>query len=227
MAVINLAFSVILAARRHVIAIRRRSGIMRSMKHYDAIIVLATEPDHLTWKFPQQIYDCLDRAVDLLDRGVAPYAIMSGKVSLSLESKGIQQPFRECDAMADYLKSKGVADSNILLEGDSQDTISNLYYIKKQILIPKGMKHLAFVVADFRIPRLKLLCQRVLGSDYQFEFEPILAEPGPSYNEALTFQIQKDFLEPMKDGDHSWLDGKFFTGSMYEYWRLRSKERHP
>ena len=196
------------------------------MKYYDAIIVLATEPDHTTWKFPQQIYDCLDRTADLLSREEAPCAIVSGKWSLSLESRGIQQPFRECDAMADYLKSKGVAENKILLEGDSQDTISNLYYLKKQILMPQNMKRLLFVVADFRIPRLKLLCQRVLGNDYQFEFEPIPSEPGPSYNEPLTFQIQKDFLTPMKDGDHGWLDGKFFTGSLYEYWRLRSKERY-
>ena len=196
------------------------------MKHYDTIILLGTEPDNTTWKFPKQIYQCLDRTITLLNEGQAPFVITSGKWSISLDNRGIKQPFRECDALADYLLVKGVSKDKILLEGDSQDTISNLYYVKKQILIPKDMRHLLFVVADFRIPRLKFLCERILGSGYRFDFDPIPSEMGPSYNEPLTFQIQKDFLSPMKDGDHSWLEGKFYTAYMYEYWRLRSKERN-
>jgi uncharacterized SAM-binding protein YcdF (DUF218 family) len=190
---------------------------------YDLIIILATMPNAETWKFPQQIYDCLDRAVVLFNKEEAPFLAVSGKWSVSLDNKAIKQPFRECDAMADYLVAQGVPISKILKEGDSKDTISNLYYLKKQILIPKNMKSLLFVVAEFRIPRLSFLCDRILGDDYHVEFEPIPSEVGVSYNESFTFKVQKEFLEPMKDGDHSWLDGKFYDASLYQLWKAREK----
>jgi hypothetical protein len=28
----------------------------------------------------------------------------------------------------------------------------------------------------------------------------------------------------MKDGDHQWLDGKFFDSWSYQYWKERAKE---
>jgi uncharacterized SAM-binding protein YcdF (DUF218 family) len=192
---------------------------------YDLIIVLASFPDPKSWKFPQQIYDCLDQAHVMLSTGQAPYIALSGKWSVSIDNKGLKQPFRECDAMADYLISIGAPASKLLKEGDSKDTISNLYYLKKQILLPKNMKKLVFVVAEFRIPRLKFLCDRILGDSYMIDFHSIACEVSSGYNEENTFKVQKDFLAPMKNGDHSWLDGKFYSASLYQYWKIR-EARH-
>ncbi|HEY4964453.1 MAG TPA: YdcF family protein [Candidatus Saccharimonadales bacterium] len=193
------------------------------MTKYDLIIVLGSQPDTKTWKFPKQIYDCLDKAKELFDNGVAPFIATSGKWGISIDNQGLTQPFRECDALADYLIKKGLPDRKILREGDSKDTISNLYYLKTQLLIPRHLNNLLFVAAGFRIPRLKFLCSRVLGSEYTVAFEPIECEVGSIYNEPHTLEVQTEFLKPMQSGDHAWLEDKFYTAPMYHYWAKHDK----
>jgi uncharacterized SAM-binding protein YcdF (DUF218 family) len=193
------------------------------MKTYDLIAVLGSQPDLTRWEFPDQVYRCLERAKKLLDEEASVYIATSGKWSTSIDTLGLKQPFRECDALADALINMGVSESIILKEGHSQDTISNLYYLKTGLLIPRKMNKLLFVVADFRIPRLKFLCERILGSDYEVEFDAIKSEPSLSYDEPHTFKVQKEFLEPMKTGDHEWLRGKFYTAPMYL--RMAEKDR--
>ncbi len=128
--------------------------------------------------------------------------------------------------MADYLISSNVPEDLILKEVDSKDSISNLYFIKTGILIPKNYKKILFIVADFRIPRLTYLCNKVLGSEYEVDFQPITSEVGSTYNEPNTFEVQKRFLEPMKDGDHDWLKDKFYTAPMYEYWAREDLKKY-
>ncbi len=185
---------------------------------YDALVVLGSQPDPETWKFPDHIYKCLERSKELLESGLAPLVVTSGKWSIALDNKGIEQPFLECDAAAEYLVSQGVAKDNILKEGESKDSISNLYHLKKDIFIPRDVTNLLFVVAEFRASRLSFLCERILGEDYNVDFDSIPAEPSPSYNEPNTSRVQQEFLEPMKPGDHEWLADKFYTAPMYQYW---------
>jgi len=196
------------------------------IKKYDLIIVLGSQPDPKTWKFPEQIYHCLDRAAELMNSGTAPLIATSGNRGIALDSRGIIQPFRECDELATGLMERGVPENQILKEGDSRDAISNLYYLKKQILIPKRIKTILFASASFRIPRLKFLCERILGSEYEIEFDPIKADEGFTYNEAHTLQVQSEFLEPMKSGDHTWLDDKFYTAPMYQYWEEHDRKKY-
>lgn len=186
------------------------------MTKYDVIIVLGSQPDPETWKFPEQIYHCLDKTGELFEEGIASFVITSGKWGIAIENQGLVQPFKECDVLAEYLVNKGVPQNKILREGESKDTISNLYFIKTKILIPNGLNKLLFVVADFRIPRLKFLCERILGSEYTIDFEPINSEVGSTYNEPQTLDIQSKFLKPMRSGDHAWLADKFYEAPIYQ-----------
>jgi uncharacterized SAM-binding protein YcdF (DUF218 family) len=195
------------------------------MKH-DLIICLASQPNPSSWDFPKQLYECLDKAIKLFNNKTTPYIATSGDRSVSLDNRGIVQPFRECDKMADYLINKGISKDKILREGESRDSISNFYYLKKEFLIPEDMKNIAIVVASFRIPRLKFLCERILGNNYSVTFIPIEAEEGETYNEAHTWKVHSLFLESMQPGDHAWLDGKFYDSWMYQYWKDRSQEKY-
>jgi uncharacterized SAM-binding protein YcdF (DUF218 family) len=195
-------------------------------KKYDLIVVLGSQPDPKTWKFPEQIYRCLDRAAELLRDDVAPLVATSGNRGIALDSRGLVQPFRECDELARYLIDKGVSSNKILKEGDSRDAISNLYYLKKQILIPHNIKTIVFVSASFRIARLTFLCERIFGDAYEVSFEGIEADEGITYNEAHTLKVQSEFLQPMKSGDHSWLDDKFYTAPMYRYWQEHDRKKY-
>ncbi len=195
------------------------------MGKFDAVVMLGTQPDPTTWDFPEQIYECLRRTAELVSNDEAPCIVVSGKWSISVENQGLRQPFRECDKLADILHDLGVDDSKILRESESMDTPSNLYFLKTQVLIPRNMKRLLFVVADFRVARLKFLCKRILGPDYFVEFDTIACEPGPSYNEANTIKVQEEFLRPMKDGEHTYLANKFFSDPTYDYWRQHDIEK--
>ena len=194
------------------------------MTKYDAIVILGTQPDTSTWEMPEQIYDCLDKTKQLFENKTAPMIVTCGKWSLAVEAANLRQPFRECDAMAEYLIEQGIPDKSILREGYSKDTISNLYYLKTHYLIPNNLKKLVFVVAGFRIPRLQALCEHILGSEYEVSFESILCAVGPSYNEDHTIKIQKEFLSPMKPGDHTWLADKFYDSPMYQFWKTYNQE---
>jgi len=193
------------------------------MTPYDAIIVLCSQPDPTTWKFPPHIYDALRRAKQLLEDEQAPYVITAGKWSIALDNKRIKQPFRECDLAANFLTLLAVPPTKILKEGESKDSISNLYYLKTELFIPRRMKKLLIVVAGFRVARLQYVCDKVLGPDYEVSFDSIPAQVSPSYNEENTTKVQKKFLDPMQNGDHEWLAGKFYTAPMYHYWEKYDK----
>jgi uncharacterized SAM-binding protein YcdF (DUF218 family) len=196
------------------------------MKKYDAVVTLGSQPDTTTWNFPEQVYKCLDKAKTLLDCGRVAYVVTSGKWSITLDNIGLVQPFRECDVMADYLLSLSVSESKIIKEGLSKDTISNLYFLKTEIFIPRMFNKILFVAADFRIPRLEYLSGKILGDEYGWAFEPIAASPSSNYNEKHTLEVQKEFLRPMKDGDHAWLADKFYSAPMYEYWAKHDREKY-
>lgn len=194
------------------------------MNHqYDAIILLGTKPDTTTWRFPRQIYACLDKTASLYKTAVADMVIVSGNYALSFDRRGIKQPFRECDELARELQTRGVPAAAILREGESKDTIANLYYVKRLLAAPRGFRHLLFVVADFRVERLRYLCDKVFGSDYAVEFATIPAPPDEVYpEEALTLKRTREFLAPMTPGDDKFLDDKFYAAGYYLYSRPRS-----
>jgi len=196
------------------------------MKQYDAVVVAGYQPDTTTWEFPEHVYKSLDKAKSLLESGRATHIVTAGKWSIAMDNRGLVQPFRECDAMADYLLAQGVPENKILREGFSKDTISNLYYLKTKIFMPKGYTKILFVAADFRIQRLEFLCKRILGAEYECDFEPVAAERNSTYNEPHAFKIQQEFLAPMKDGDHAWLADKFYSAPMYQYWAKHDRKKY-
>lgn len=101
-------------------------------------------------------------------------------------------------------------------ERTSKDTISNLYYVKTQFLIPKRWNSLLFVVADFRVPRLRFLARKILGPTYQVEFEAVATgDELPSSNETRTLVRTRVFLGRIGEGDHGWLADKFFDAPFY------------
>ena len=192
------------------------------MDKHDVIVLLGSEPNLETWEFPQQIHNCTKTVAGLIKAGVSNKVIASGKWSRVVENKSLPQPFLECEKLTELLLAKGVPKAAILRECISTDTISNLYYIKTQFLIPQKWKNVLFVVADFRIARLDFLCSKVFGPDWRVSYNSVRADEGVSYNEARTIERSKAFLAPMKDGDHEWLADKLFDDPFY----AQSTKRH-
>lgn len=109
-------------------------------KTYDAIVVLGSQPDFRTWRFPSHTYKSLDRALELVNQGIAPYIALSGDHALKYDNTDIAQPFRECDKQEEYLLSLGCGPEVILKEGESRDTLAQFYYLKNLVFKPHGIK---------------------------------------------------------------------------------------
>lgn len=187
-----------------------------TLPHYDAIIVLGSKPDTTTWRFPAHVYATLDRAADLYRAGVAPFIILSGKWALSFDSQGITQPYRECDEMATYLAAHGVPADALLLEGESKDTISNLFYIKRQILAPRALRRALLITADFREQRIQYLAAKILGPAYTVAYHTVPSAPQERYpHEDETMRRTQQFLGDMPAGEDGFLDGTFYTAPYY------------
>lgn len=196
------------------------------MKTYDVIVVLGSQPDFRTWLFPSHTYKSLDRAIELLNQGVAPYIALSGDHALKYDNTGITQPFRECDKEEEYLLSKGCPSEVILKEGKSRDTLAQFYYLKNLVFKPHYITSVLIITVDFRIKRLSFLFQKVFGSDYSVDFETVPYKPDEVYrNEAFVLEKQQEFLNDMKDGDDAWLKDKFYDAPMYQYWKARDEEK--
>lgn len=185
---------------------------------YDAAVILGSRPvDGTVWELPAHVYQSLDRAVALYRQKTVHHIVVSGKWTINFDILGIRQPFTECDRMAEYLERHGIPPQAILREAESMDAISNLYYLKRHIFEPKAFRRLLFIAAGPRLARIEFLSKRILGPGYSLEYDSIGPRPGiPSESEARRSALQAAFLEPMRDGDDSWLDGRFYTGPYYD-----------
>jgi uncharacterized SAM-binding protein YcdF (DUF218 family) len=196
------------------------------MKQYDVILVLGSQPDYRTWKFPSHTYKSLDRAIELLNQGVAPYIALSGDHALKYDNTGIVQPFKECDLEEEYVLSQGVAPKYILKEGESRDTLAQFYYLKNLVFIPHNIKKVLMVTVPFRVERIEFLFHKVFGPDYTVNFETVDYTEDEIYrSEAFTLEKQAAWLKDMPDGDDAWLKDKFYDAPIYQFWKARDIER--
>ncbi|MDQ3094294.1 MAG: YdcF family protein [bacterium] len=197
------------------------------MPHYDTAVILGYRPlNGETWQFPAHITSSLDRSVELFNEGTISFITVSGKWTINFDVLNIAQPFKECDKMAEYLLRKCIPNDAILRESESKDTISNIYNLKRQVFVPNALRNLLFVAAEPRLERIKFLSQKILGSEYSLDFEPVTYKPEEvSQNEQRTFAEQDAFLAPMKNGDDAWLDGRFYTDPYYDAVKNRVVER--
>lgn len=185
---------------------------------YDAAVVLGSRPvDGGAWELPEHVYHSLDRAVALYRSGRVRHIVVSGKWTFNFDILGIRQPFTEGARMAEYLGRKGVPARDILCETVSKDAISNLYYLKREIFGPAGLRRLIFIAAGPRLARIEFLSRRILGADFVLTFETDGRSAAvPTGSEQRRLALQAAFLEPMRDGDEGWLDGRFYNGPYYD-----------
>jgi uncharacterized SAM-binding protein YcdF (DUF218 family) len=184
---------------------------------YDAVMVFGAKPMGETPKFPSHIYAALEKSAELYRLGKTRYIILSGNYALRYDRDNKRPPFRECDAMADYLIAQGIPRDVLLLEDTSKDTVANFYYTKREVLTPHSLHKLHCIAADFRIARLDYLAQKIFGPDYTVTFTPVAAltdEVNPT--ESIIMRRTQDFLASMHPGDDSFLKDAFYTHPFYQ-----------
>ena len=184
------------------------------------IIVLGGGID-LQGKLPPHVYQRLDKAIDLFKRSSNCKIVATGKYSFLYDQLKKFPPATEAEKMAAYLLKKNIPKEKILLEKKSKDTISNAYYLKKDFFIPQKEKKGIVITSHFHLARVRYIFNKIFGPDYDLEFIGLQERLAKDEEEKVVLRQKelliktKKMLEPMADGDHSFLDGKFYTIDYY------------
>lgn len=189
---------------------------MNTMEHYDLIVVLGSKPDTKTWQFPAHVIASLDKAAGLFRSGAAAAIAVSGGHALSFDKEGIAEPHPEAEMMADYLTSQGIPADKIYKESQSEDTISNLYFLKQTVFIPQKTTNILFITADFRLERLRYVAEKILGPEYQVSFQTVPSQLTERYpHETSTLERTRYYLDAMRPGDDQFVSHMFYDHPLY------------
>jgi len=174
-------------------------------------------------RLPFFVRNRLDHAYKIYHQKQTDKIIVTGESSLYIDTL---QEITDADKMAQYLLSLGVPESDILKEKSSKDLLSSTYYVKKEILIPKRIRHIRVIGSDFEEERLKFVFRKVLGKQYSVVFDFVHSQIRSEvlwnfFNyERQALANTKAFLRKMKIGQHEFLEHKFFNAKFYKEKRI-------
>jgi len=146
----------------------------------------------------------ITKGVELLNNGVAPRIIMSGKWGFWLEKEPIRT---EAEAMREYAIGLGISADAIFKEDISKDTIGNAYFCKLNFLEPNNWYNIIIVTSDYHIPRTRYVFEKVLGNDYTIEFVSVDSKLSPEEfsvkvnKENKTTEFLKKWFDSINPGD--------------------------
>lgn len=174
-------------------------------------------------RLPFFVKNRLDHAYKIYHQKQTDKIIVSGLSSLYVENP---QETTDAEKMAQYLLSLGVPPEDILKETQSKDILSSTYYIKKDVLIPKRIRHIRVIGSDFEEERLKFVFRKILGKQYSVVFDFVHSQIRSEvlwnfFNyERQAIANTKAFLRKMKMGQHEFLEHKFFNAKFYKEKRI-------
>lgn len=123
-------------------------------------------------KVSKLLQDRLDKAIEVYRKDpTPPKLIPSG-------GKGSDESISEAEAMTRYLVSKGIPESDIIMEDASTTTYENLKFSKKILDRYEGRKYTALVTSNYHVYRALRYCRKVglkctgIGSHVAFYYWP-------------------------------------------------------
>ena len=127
-----------------------RHGSLDEARRADAIVVFGAAEYAGR---PSPVYRArLDHAYELFERGLAPMVITTG-------GAGADPKFTEGGVGRDYLSRRGIPDSSLIAETQSEDTAESAERVSA-ILRANGMHHVVAVSDAYHIFRIKRLMSR-------------------------------------------------------------------
>ena len=177
----------------------------REMK-YDAILVLGRGV-YKDGSVSDSANSTVEKALVLFNSHLADRVIFSGKWTYTLD---YTPPTTEARAMAEYAETLGLPKEAILLEEKSYTTVTNAYFIKKDILIPNSWHRVILASVYPMDKRAHLVLETVFGPNYvcdlvtsDFSFPPETLKEKES-REKAKIECTKNLYEShkLKPGDH-------------------------
>jgi len=100
--------------------------------------------------------DRIDKAIDVYSKDPSPTILIPSG------GQGGDETVSEAEAMAEYIRAKGIPESDILLEDKSTTTLENLQNSKELIDSREGRKYTALVTSNYHVYRALRYC-RIIG----------------------------------------------------------------
>ena len=173
---------------------------------YDAVLVLGRGiyKDRL---IPDSAKSTVEKAIELYWAGQAKRIIFSGKWSYKLD---YVPPTTEANAMAEYALTLRLPEEAIILEENSYTTVTNAYFIKKNILIPNNWKTVILVSVHPMDKRAHMVLETVFGPEYvcdvvacNFSFPPdVLKDKEAKEKEKIEYTKWLYDSNGFQPGDH-------------------------
>ena len=138
-----------------------------NLTHFDTILVLGS-PTLVNGQASPEQRERVAEGVKEFKAGRAEHMIFSGGPT--------ENRFVEGQVMAKLAEEQGVPDSAIVVEGESQNTIENIYY-SDQIMRQKGWNSVEVVSSPSHLPRAGLILEY-----YHFDWKEHASRWPPEYN---------------------------------------------
>ncbi len=99
---------------------------------------------------------------DRIDKAILVYSTdPSPTILIPSGGKGGDETISEAEAMAEYMREKGIPESDILLEDQSATTLKNLENCKALIDAREGRKYTALVTSNYHVYRALRYCRKI------------------------------------------------------------------
>ena len=99
---------------------------------------------------------------DRIDKAILVYSTdPSPTILIPSGGKGGDETVSEAEAMAQYLREKGIPEKDILLEDESKTTMENLRNSKALIDAREGRKYTALVTSNYHVYRALRYCRKI------------------------------------------------------------------
>jgi|SRR3989344_1379198 len=173
-------------------------------KKYDAVIVLG-RGIYKDGSIPESVKAATRKAIGLYRQGIVSKVIFSGRWSRHFD---YIPPTTEARAMQSYAFEQGLPPEAVVVEEKSLDTITNCYFIKTDILIPRHWRNVLLLTMHHNDERAPFLMRTIFGPDYSvdtlsidFQFKPETLKRLEETEPAKLKQL-KEFTKDVTPGDH-------------------------
>lgn len=172
------------------------------MNSHRAVVVLGNKLS--TSKIHPELQGRLDIALSVFQETESQYLILSGGRS------NPEVRSSEAELMLSYVVSKGISQSQVILDEKSLDTIGNGYFSCLIVERNPEIKEIWIVSSCYHMPRVAFIFQHCFGENYLLHFNRCFECSLGADNEGGSLEMAYSFFEDVMSGDIVSIGRKLF-----------------
>lgn len=179
-------------------------------KNYDAIIVVGSYIN-LDGSLKEDVRLRVERALDLYFLCRSDTLLMSGRCG----THDKDAVMTEAEAMKKYAVERGFLEEIILEEENSLDTIGQVYFIKRDFVLPRNWRRFIMVSSSFHVDRVKAISDFIFGGGYDITHDFVVSDLSGDSNivshERKKLEIFYELFRGIDPGDDDAITERLFS----------------